>query len=180
MKKFEDELARIYKDVFYFIISRVNDEEQAKDLTHNVMEIVILKIDTLRKKDSFKPWVMQIARNQINAYYNGIKRFNRMFKTIDFNEENCVDAVGIDLEDLKADVLQKIMTEEDKVNIMLALERIDKKYKDVIRLNIICEYNLIETAEILNENVNTVRTWSARGLKKLKEEFIKLDFGEDK
>lgn len=73
MKKFEDELARIYKDVFYFIISRVNDEEQAKDLTHNVMEIVILKIDTLRKKDSFKPWVMQIARNQINAYYNGIK-----------------------------------------------------------------------------------------------------------
>ena len=61
---------------------------------------------------------------------------------------------------------------------MIALERIDRKYRNVIQLNVICEYNLIETAEILNINVNTARTWSARGLVKLREEFEKLDLGE--
>ena len=61
---------------------------------------------------------------------------------------------------------------------MIALERIDSKYRDVIRLNVICEYDLIKTAKILDVNVNTARTWSARGLVKLREEFEKLDLGE--
>ena len=56
--------------------------------------------------------------------------------------------------------------------------RQESSYQEVIRLNVICEYNLIETAEILNVNVNTVRTWSARGLVKLREEFERLDRGE--
>ena len=55
---------------------------------------------------------------------------------------------------------------------------LERKYQDVIRLKYICEYNCIEIAEILNVNVNTVRTWSARGLVRLKEEFVKLDSGE--
>lgn len=84
------------------------------------------------------------------------------------------------MEDVKADILQKLIHEEDMINIMLALERLEKKYQDVIRLNIICEYNLIDTAEALDQNINTVRTWSARGLVKLREEFEKIEAGNSK
>lgn len=84
----------------------------------------------------------------------------------------------MDVEDIKTDILGKLIDREEKINIMSAMERIDLKYRNVIRLNVICEYNLIETAEILNVNVNTVRTWSARGLVKLREEFEKLDSEE--
>lgn len=178
MRKLEKDLTKLYNDVFYFTISRVNDVEQARDITQSVMETVISKRSTLRKKESFKSWVMQITRNRINAYYNGIRRYNNMFMTSKTIQCEGVEIMDIDIEDIKSDILQKLIDEEDKTNIMKALDRIDKKYQEVIRLNVICEYNLIETAEILNVNVNTVRTWSARGLVKLREEFERLDRGE--
>lgn len=178
MKTLEKELTSIYSDVFYFTVSRVDDVEQARDITQSVMETVIAKRDTLRNKNSFKSWVLQITKNKINAYYNGIRRYNHMFMNTKIVQCDGVECLDIDIEEIKFDILQKLIDEEDQMNIMIALGRIDKKYQEVIRLNIICEYNLIETAEIMNVNVNTVRTWSARGLVKLREEFEKLDLGE--
>lgn len=178
MKKQEKDLAKLYNDVFYFTVSRVNDVEQAGDITQSVMETVISKRNTLRKKESFKSWVMQITRNKINAYYNGIRRYNSMFISAKIIPCDGTEITDVDIEDIKSDILQKLIDEEEEINIMKALECIDKKYREVIRLNVICEYNLVETAEILNVNVNTVRTWSARGLIKLREEFERLEQGE--
>lgn len=177
MKQFEKKLIDIYDDVFNFTVSRVKNVEQAEDITQSVMETAIAKIKTLRKEEAFKPWVMQIAANKINAYYNGIRRYNTMFtdtKTI----QNDAEITDIDIEDIKADILQRLVNEEDQINIMRALDNIEKKYQEVIRLNIICELNLIQTSEILNVNVNTARTWSARGLLKLRDEFERLDKGD--
>ena len=177
MRTFEKELETIYRDVYYFVMSRVHDEHAAADITQSVMESVCVKISTLRKRESFKAWVMQITRNKINEYYRMMDRFHEKYDYVaseHIEEEGCPEA---DIEDIKSDILQKLIHDEDMINIMVALDRLESKYQDVIRLNIICEYNLIETAQLLGQNVSTVRTWSARGLVKLKEEFEKVEAG---
>lgn len=180
MKLLEKDLARIYDDVFYFSISRVQDVEVAKDITQGVMESICANIGSLKKKEAFKAWVMQITKNKINEYYRGIRKFNERYDDRTSEVINS-DANGdINIEDVKADILQKLVHEEDMINIMVALNRLEQKYQDVIRLNIICEYDLIETAKILGVNVNTVRTWSARGLIRLKAEFDSIDKGGQK
>ena len=180
MKAFEQELIKLYNNVFYFAVSRVHDEEVARDITQSVMESACANIMVLKKKESFKAWVMKITRNKINEYYRGIRKFNERY---DDRASEVIDGEidsDIDIEDLKTDILQKLVHEEDMINIMVALNRLEQKYQDVLRLNIICEYDLIETSKILGVNVNTVRTWSARGLVKLKAEFDSIDRGGQK
>lgn len=177
MKDFEKHLKEVYKDVFYFVMSRIHDEEKAKDITQSVMESVCKKIGTLRREDSFKSWVMRITRNKINEYYRKERRYKEKYDDRVSKDIELEGDPSLDVEDIKADILQKLIDDEDMINIMVALENLEEKYQDVIRLNIICEYSLIETAEILGKNVNTVRTWSARGLLKLKEEFEKISGG---
>lgn len=177
MMRIEKELLLIYKDVFCFVMSRINDLECSKDITQSVMETAILKGNTLRRKSSLKSWVMQIASNKINAYYNDLKKINKRvfyieheYEEQEINVENIVD--------IKENILERIVKEEDFANVMLAMSNLEKKYQEVLRLNYICGYNLIEVSEIMNVNVNTVRTWASRGLIKLKEEFDKIDSGE--
>ena len=178
MKRLEEKIVTVYSSVFIYVRSKISDDDEARDVTQSAMEKVVRKIDTLRSEKSFRPWVMTIAKNEVNAYFNRIIKHNRLFADNEkvLSDGTCISA--LEIADIKADILEKLTSEEDKINIMIALERIDRKYRNVIQLNVICEYNLIETAEILNINVNTARTWSARGLVKLREEFEKLDLGE--
>lgn len=74
MKVLEKELEQIYNDVFYFVVSGINNEEIAKDITQSVMESACKNISKLRKKDAFKAWVMQIARNKINDHYRKMNK----------------------------------------------------------------------------------------------------------
>ena len=177
MKVLEKNLEQIYKDVFYFTVSRIHDEDKAKDITQSVMESVCRNIGKLRKKESFKAWVMQITRNEISDYFRELKKARDKYNDRASEDIDEASSEDIDVEDIKADILQKLIHEEDMINIIAALNNLEEKYQEVIRLNIICEYSLIETAEILGKNVNTVRTWSARGLIKLKEEFEKIERG---
>ena len=178
MKRLEEKIVTVYRSVFIYVMSKIGNEDEARDVTQSVMEIVIRKIDTLRGEKSFRPWVMKIAKNEVNAYFNRIIKYKQLFADNEkvLSDGTCISV--LEIADIKADILEKLASEEDKINIMIALERIDSKYHDVIQLNVICEHNLIKTAEILDINVNTARTWSARGLVKLKEEFEKLDLGE--
>ena len=177
MSGLEQELIELYKDVYCFVNSRINDKEYARDITQTVMETAIDKYDSLRKKEALKAWVMQIASNKVKAYYNDLRRINSIFVYQGESSEECTCAEIDNVEDVKSDLLQLLVSKENKINLISALNRLEKKYSEVIRLNYICGYSLVEISELLNVNVNTVRTWSARGLVKLKEEYLKIDAG---
>ena len=175
MGNLEKELEEVYKCVYCFVNSKINDVECSKDITQAVMEIALEKYDTLRKKESLKAWIMQIANNKVKSYYGELRRINSIFiyQGRDGEEQKAGDIYNV--VDVKTDILGMIISKEDKISLINALKNLDKNYQEVIRLNYICGYNFIEISEILNVNVNTVRTWSARGLIKLKEEFMKAE-----
>lgn len=177
MHTLERRLTEIYMDVYYFVNSRINDDDSAKDITQSVMETAIHKYSSLKKKESFKAWVMQIANSKINAYYNELKKINSILTYRNSSTDNVTDFIVNDIEDAKADILNLLVNRENQINLTIALSRLETKYSEVIRMKFICGYNFMEISEILNVNINTVRTWSARGLIKLREEFIRIDSG---
>lgn len=177
MKKLEKKLQQIYQDVFLFVQSRVGDKDQSLDITHSVMETIIKKRSSLRSDKTFKSWAMQIAANKVNDYYRSVQKFSMLHVTLGVSQESDNDsAIDINnIEDVKANILDRMIEEQDKYNIICALQRLEQKLQVVIRLHVICGYTLREVAEILHKNQNTIRTWYARGIVQLKEEFEKLD-----
>lgn len=178
MRNLEIELTQLYKDVYCFVNSRIHNPDCAKDITQDVMTIAFDRYGTLRKKDALKSWVMQIASNKVKAYYNDLKRVHALFVYQECEEDaESVDIIS-EIADVEADILEGIITKMDQINLMVALSRIEKKYQMVLRLKYICEYSYVEISEIMHVNVNTIKTWAARGLVKLKDEFERMEAGD--
>lgn len=178
MRNLEIELTQLYKDVYCFVNSRIHDPDCAKDITQDVIMIAIDRYGTLRKKESLKFWVMQIASNKVKAYYNDLKRVHAMFVYQECeNDAENTDVIS-EIADVESDILESIITKMDQLNLMAALSRLEKKYQMVLRLRYICEYSYAEISEIMHANVNTTKTWAARGLVKLKDEFERMEAGD--
>lgn len=176
MKHVNDRIAEHYSDVFCYIISRIDNLYVAEELTQNVIEKAIRKNSFLRKKESLKSWIMTIAANSVNDYYREVKRIN----TALLKEDTVFDASAEEIkniEDIKNDILNMIVSKESERNIIAALESLEYKYRSVITLNAVCGFSFVEISKILNVNTNTVRTRYCRGIKKLKAAYLQLDEG---
>ena len=55
--------------IYAFILSRINDEEIAKDLLQEVFIKIHTKLDTLNDQSSLSSWMFTVTRNTIYDYY---------------------------------------------------------------------------------------------------------------
>ena len=64
----------LYKDrisVERFVRFKLNSKDDADDVLQDVYITAYKKFPQLRKRDSFKAWIISIARNKCNDYYRG-------------------------------------------------------------------------------------------------------------
>lgn len=177
MKHLERKMEQIYTDVFYVALASLQDSDAAHDITQNVMERILLHAEELRSDTAFKRWALKITRNEINMYYRHIIRYRERFVSIEEDSLESMEAQMAVQRNMEHDFVQALITEEDKLNVMKALDLLDEKYRRVIHLNVFCEYSLVEISELLQINVNTVRSHYIRGIAKLKEIFEKIERG---
>ena len=76
VKPINDRIAELYTDVFYFVLSRLDNYRDAEDIAQTVMEKAISKTHMLRNEARLKSWVMKIASNEINMYFRKVKKIN--------------------------------------------------------------------------------------------------------
>lgn len=69
MDEFEELLSQSYPAVERFVKFRLTSEQDAEDILHEVYITAFQKFGLLRDKDSFKPWIISIARNKCNDYF---------------------------------------------------------------------------------------------------------------
>lgn len=59
-----------YKRIYNYIYYRINSHHSAEDLTSQIFEKVMIKIDTYNKeKAPFEVWLFGIAKNVVNDYF---------------------------------------------------------------------------------------------------------------
>ncbi len=74
MKDFEAQLAAIYKGIERYVKYRLDGSPDTEDLLQDICLTAYLKYGQLEKKESFKPWVLSIAKNRCADYFRKKQR----------------------------------------------------------------------------------------------------------
>ena len=168
------DLVYIYKkDVYRIILSVVEDHYIADELAHIVMIKAWKGFSNLREPDKCKPWVKVITRNVIRDHMS-----EKAFFLSEFERELIVELDSLDeLRLIEHDILDAVLKKENISNVFAALNSLDDKYRTVVKMNLISHIPLKEIAEMSGMNPGTVRMIYSRGMKMLRENYMKLEKG---
>lgn len=153
-KQVEQILLTNYNSYYRLAYSYVHNDADAGDIVQNGAYRAIRGCNTLRQTEYAATWVYRIMLNEIF-------RFCRLQS----KEDISLDEIAI--EQGKED------TYED-LDLQHALDSLPIKDKAVVELRFFEERGLEEIAQILDENINTVKSRLYRSMKKLR---LKLEEG---
>ncbi|MGV8980705.1 RNA polymerase sigma factor [Clostridium sp.] len=139
--------------------SYFNDENNASDAVQDAVVIAYKNIYKLKNKEKFNSWITTILVNRCREVL-------RRNKIMIFEE---YDAKVIDIrvinEGRNSSDYEKV---ENKIYLINLLNKIDEKYRDVIRLKYFGDYTLDQVSTILDIPLGTVKSRLNFGIKKLK------------
>ena len=162
-KKFYIEhIVVLEKEIYNFVVGKVDDRSVAEDLTQNTMEKAWKNLSQLRDRDKARSWLFSIAANEVKLYY----RDHENLEFYDENDENG-DVRAYKLNGEQADTLEVLIRKYDVLTMKEALSRLESKYRKLIVMRFAQGMNQKEIAELLGENYSTVRVNMVRALKKL-------------
>lgn len=147
-KTVEEVLLENYDRYYRLAYSYVHNEADALDIVQNGAYKAILKSDTLQKKEYAATWVYRIMLNEIFT-------FCKKREQLTFSE--------IPIEEGREDTYENL-------DLKAAIETLSEEEKTVVRLRYFEDMKLDEIAEILNENISTVKSRLYRCMKKLRVE----------
>ncbi|UCD18726.1 MAG: RNA polymerase sigma factor [candidate division WOR-3 bacterium] len=148
--------AYIYSHVYAFLFYRVSHQEDAEDLTS---EVVLKIIKALKKqRGNFHAWMYRIAKNRLVDYY----RQRAVRQEVSLTDMPQKEVVGT------GDLSKQILTKE---KLRKGLEKLTEEQKQVIVLKFIQGYNNQEVADIVGKSVGAVKVLQFRALRAMREYF---------
>ena len=154
------------KRIEYFIFNIVKDYQKAEDITQE--SFIYIMQNKMKENVSFKYYIYMVAKSRAINYINVEKRRNEI------SEKYLYDSI----ESAEKDVLEFIVEEENKKEIMNAIEQLDEKYRNAIYLVNIEKLSYKETAEILGQTLQNTKNLVHRGKKELRKHLLKKGFDE--
>lgn len=158
-KSLEILIKRYLKPVYSFVYKRVNNFQEAEDITQEVFVKMWKNIRKFKKEKNFRTWIFTIAKNT----------------TIDFlRKSKIASATKINntfLEKLASSFnLLEFFEKKDAANkISLALEKLSTECRTIFSLRYNEYLTFREIAEILKQPLNTVKSRHRRLLIQLKK-----------
>lgn len=152
-------IKRYLKPIYSFIYKRVNNFQEAEDITQEVFVRMWRNVKRFDRKKSFRAWIFTIAKNT----------------TIDFlRKSKIASAKKIDntfLEKLASSFnLLEFFEKKDAANkLSLALEKLSTDCRTIFSLRYNEYLTFREIAEILKQPLNTVKSRHRRVLIQLKK-----------
>lgn len=153
-KLLSDVVIKNKENYYRLAYSYVKNVDDALDIVQESIYKAISSIDSLKNPKYIKTWLYRIV---VNTSLD----FLRKHKRVDVVEQ---------------EILEKCISgdEDDYENIDLhrALDELSPNYRTIIVLRYFEDLKIEEVADVLNENVNTVKTRLYRALKMLR---VKMD-----
>ncbi len=145
--------------LYRLALSYSKTEQYAEDIVNESVARALAAIDTLRNEEYIGTWMYRIIINTANTY------LKKQSKIIYLDDTMVEDGVPDRYSDV--DLYKEIMKLEDK-------------YRIIIILRFFEDQSIEKIADILSENVNTVKTRLHAGLDKLKKNMGKdVDINEN-
>lgn len=149
-KRIEDIILEKYNQYYRLAYGYVHNEADAADIVQNGAYRALKNWRSLRQPEYVQTWIYRIMLNECFRY----KENGRLAY------EELTDSMA-------GENLQQTDTYED-IDLQRALDRLPDADKAVVILKYYEEKTLEEIAEILDENISTVKSRLYRSLKKLK------------
>ncbi|MFC1770755.1 RNA polymerase sigma factor [Candidatus Margulisiibacteriota bacterium] len=145
-----------YPKINKYLFYKVSDNEDAKDLTHEVFIKMVKNIGSLN--GPFENWLFTIARNMLTDFYR--KKGTKADTFIKATEEFKIDAQ-----------VQNKETEYTAEEIKEKLSELPEEQKDVVIKKFFLGMSNKEIAGILNRTEGAVKQLQFRAISKLKKLF---------
>ncbi|MFU1794353.1 RNA polymerase sigma factor [Paenibacillus azoreducens] len=153
-KKFEKLLIHFItenkENMYRLAFSYVKNTENALDIVQDTIHKALTSSETLKSDGSIKSWLYRIL---VNTSID----FLRKHKRIQFVDDKTLELHSPAGEDAYPDM-----------DLEKALEELPHAFRTVIVLRYFEDLKIDEIAEVMNENVNTVKTRLYQGLRKLR------------
>lgn len=142
-------IKRYETDMFRFAKSLVGNQADGEDAMQESILKAYEKIDTLRSRRKFKPWIFQILANECYKILRDQKK-QEITDPFEFPET------------------ESTMIETEEEEILNYILKIPKQYQKVLLLYYYDEFSVKEIADILDLPQGTVKSRLARGRKQLR------------
>ena len=153
------DLEQIYKQYFEtvnkYLFCLTHNSDISEELTQETFYKAVKKINTFKGECKMSVWLCQIAKN---LWYDELKKNKKL--------ENIEQTFSIQSEE---NLEEKIILNENKLELYKKLQKLDKQTREVIYLRITGELSFKEIGDILNKTENWARVTFYRGKQKLKE-----------
>ena len=154
-----------YKEkITYFVYNIVKDYDKAEDITQEVF-IYILG-HHFEGITSFKYHLYLVAKSRAFNYWKSEKRRTELNEQFLSKEDGKVEA----------DIAEIISKNEERKEVLEAINGLNEKYRNALYLNKIEEMSYQETAEILGETESNIKNLIHRGKKELRKILVKKGF----
>lgn len=162
--RFKEEILPLKNKLFRFSLHIVKDEDLAKDVVQESLIKVWEKRDQWELIHNLEAWCMQITRNKALDKL----RSKHVKKT---------DLFEVELDTRKERDTPEVVTERSELmnRIQELIQQLPDRQREVMHLRDIEGYAYKEIAEMLQVDINLVKTNLFRARRKIKESLIKVD-----
>lgn len=160
---FTELIQSIQNDLFRIARTRLDDNDDINDAIQNTMIKVYKNINKLKRDEKFKSWTIKILINECNQIYKTKSKKERLSKKIDKecgmrNENNILNNVN------------------SKMDFELIIENLEYDERLIVTLFYNSGYSTQDISEILNMNINTVKSKLLRVKQKIKKEYERRSY----
>ncbi|MCP4177179.1 MAG: RNA polymerase sigma factor SigZ [bacterium] len=145
------------KQLYYFILKNVKNEDLAKDLLMDAFIKIQTNISKLKDEMKLYSWIFQLTRNVIVDYYRKNKKTEKEPEELNVNDEREENSAMNSIKEWIHDYI----------------ETLPDKYKDVILLSEIEGLSLKQVSEKLGISYANTKVRALRGRKLLKADLEK-------
>lgn len=159
-------LVRTYQSSVYAVTRHyLGDPEEARDVAQDVFIRLYERLDTFSGGDTFKAWLMQMARNA------SIDRLRRIKARPPASDVSVDDAMLMTDDDPE----RNAAVESRERMLRLALSRLGDKNREVLLLKEIHGLKIEEVAKLLGLPIGTVKSRSSRARLELAARLLEMD-----
>lgn len=144
--KIKQNIVDNYDKYYRLAYSYVHNENDALDIVQEGAYKAILYSESLKKEEFLNTWVYRIMINE----------------ALQFIKKNKTSDALID------NITEGIEDSYENIDLKRAIEQLEEPEGTIIKLRFFEDMKISQIAEILNENVNTIKTKLYRSLKTLK------------
>ena len=146
--------------IYRLAFSYVKNQQDAEDIVNESIKKALYSINSLKNDYYMSTWLYRIVVNTANSYLKSKSK-------IIYLDEQIEDSL----------IIEDTHQDTDLYNLVMELE---PKYRIVIILKFYEDMTFEQIANILNENVNTIKTRLYKALNKLKIELCKEEDSDER